>query len=182
MTTRAALTAGTVVIAVASFAAACGTSPQPAPPAEALAYMRAHPAPAVAGMTAGIVLASDDIGFFGAAETEAGCPATLTAFTAPAAGGQPACGAFTATAETPSGQVVTISCGSIPARRACPAMLTAPGVYIPLPGDYVYFASGGTVAAPADIRGIAMFAIDIPAPDTGGPVWVTTPATTGGAP
>jgi hypothetical protein len=178
MTTRAALVAGSIVtLAVTACSAAPGPSPQPSPAAAALAYMTAHPVAPVAGMTAGIVLSSTDTGFFGAAESEAGCPATLTAFTGKAAGNQPACGAFTATAETPSGQVVTISCGSIPARRACPAMLTAPGVYIPLPGDYVRFASGGTIAAAADLRDIAMFAVDIPAPDTGGPVWVTTPAT-----
>lgn len=180
MTFRAALVTGSV-IAVAVAGCASAPARQPSPSAAALAYMRAHPAPAVAGMTAGIVLSSDDAGFFGAAEGEAGCPATLTAFTGKAAGNQPACGAFTATAMTPSGQVVTISCGSIPARRACPAMLTSPGVYIPLPGDYVRFASGGTIAAAADIQDLAMFAVDIPAPDTGGPVWVTTPAT-GGAP
>jgi len=164
-------------LALAGGMAACG-SPSPPPPqppsAVALAYMRAHPVAPVAGMTAGIVLTSEDAGFFGAAEAEAGCPATLTAYTAGTVGNQPACLAWSATVETPSGSLAAVSCGSIAARRACPPALTAPGVYIPSPGDFIRFASGGTVAAAADIHVVVMFAVDIPAPDTGG--WVTTPA------
>jgi hypothetical protein len=166
-------------LGIASATAACGGA-APSPAAAALAYMQAHKVPAVAGMTAGVVLASNDVGFFGTAARQAQCPATLTAFTAGAAGGQPLCGAFDATVETPSGQVVAISCGSIAGRTACPPMLTAPGVYIPSPGDYIRFRDGGVIAASGDIQGLAMFAVNVPLHDTGGPVWVTAPASGGG--
>jgi hypothetical protein len=175
LSARAALAA----LALIGGVTACGGTSS-SPQAAALAYMRAHPVAPAAGMTAGIVLTSDDAGFFGAAAREAGCPAALTSFTAGAAGDQPACLAWSAAVEVPSGRVVTVSCGSIAGRRACPPALTAAGVYIPNVGDYVRFASSGAVTVPGDFADIAMFAVDIPDPDiTGGPGWITTPATGG---
>lgn len=170
----APLAAGTL----AGIAAACAGGTLHAPQAEALAYMRAHPVPAAAGMTTGIVMSDDDEGFAGAAAAEARCPASLTAYTAGSVGSLPLCGAWDAVVETPDGRTVRIACGSIAGRVACPAWLNSASGYVPDAGDYIRFTSAGQVVTAADVQVLAWFAVDIPEPDNTAP-FVVTPA--GGA-
>jgi hypothetical protein len=107
---------GGLALAAVLLAAGC-SSGQPAPRAEAAAWMAAHPAPARPGLVNVMILPG---GFAGAAAAQA-CPGLrLTAWRVPAAGDLPGCGAWTATALTVTGQVVRLACGSIPARRECP--------------------------------------------------------------
>ncbi|MGH3405336.1 MAG: hypothetical protein ACRDRJ_22955, partial [Streptosporangiaceae bacterium] len=167
---------------LAALVAACGSGPpSPASPrAEAIAFMRAHPVAAVSGMTAGVIVTVDDAGFAGAAAREAGCPVALTAEVMGAVGSLPGCGAWLATAETAAGQVAVLSCGSIAARRECPLEERAGG-YIPLPGDYVRFVTGGQIAAWSDIRVIEEFAVAalLAQASGSGLGWVTSPAGAG---
>ena len=165
--------------ALAAATAACGgvAVVQVSPSAEALAYVRAHPVRPVAGMTTGVLLSVDVAGFAGAAATEAGCPPSLTAYIAPAAGSPPACAAWSATAETAAGAEVSLSCGSAAARLPCPMLVDGnENTYVPSPGDFVRFRTGGLISAPGDIRPITQFALlDLlgQSPDPG-PVFVTT--------
>jgi hypothetical protein len=178
------LLAASISVAVLGMAsmAACAV-PAPSAAAEALAYMRAHPVAPEAGMTQAVILTVDDVGFAGTAAQEARCPASLAAVVRGAAGSEPGCGAWSGTAETAAGQLASFSCGSIPARAACPLMLTASG-YVPSPGDYVRIRLHVQIASPGDIQVITEFAVGSilsQAPDPGGPVFVTTPAEAGGA-
>jgi hypothetical protein len=174
---RAALAA----LALAGGVTACGGT-SPSPQADALAYVRAHPAAPVAGMTAGIVLTATYTGFYGAAAVQAACPASLTASIRGAVGTGPQCVAWSATALVPSGRVVTFSCGDVAARVPCPMMLSASGAgYSPEPGDYARWRSGGQVEGPADAAVITQFAVSgvtdaAPGVNAG---WVTAPATGG---
>jgi hypothetical protein len=162
------------VVATAGIIAACGGSPQ-TPQAQALAYMNSHPAPVFSpGMTAGIVLTDEDKGFAGAAAVQADCPTSLTAYTARSVGSPPGCGAWTITVETAGGRTAVVSCGSIPARQACPMLLDGnPDTYMPFPGDYILFNADGHVDTAADIRLLTFEAVDIPGPDDNAP-FVTT--------
>ncbi len=166
------------VAAAAGIIAACGGTPQ-TPRAEALAYMKSHPAPVFSpGMTAGIVLADEDKGFAGAAAVQAGCPASLTAYTARSVGSPPGCGAWTITVETAVGRAAVVSCGSIPARQACPMLLDGnPDTYVPTPGDYILFNADGHVDTAAGIRLLTFEAVDVPVTDDNAP-FVTTSAGT----
>jgi hypothetical protein len=181
MTFRAALVTGSV-IAVAVVGCASAPARQPSPSAAALAYMRAHPATPVAGMTAGVVLTATYTGFYGAAAVQAACPASLTASIRGAVGTGPQCAAWSATALVPSGRVVAFSCGDVATRIPCPMMLPASGAgYSPGPGDYARWRSDGRVASPADAAVITQFAVSsvtavAPGVNAG---WVTAPATGG---
>jgi hypothetical protein len=116
------------VLALAATLAACSGNrstaparPAPSGAALALAYMRAHPVPSRAGMTTGVILTLQEDGFATArGALTPPCPAQLTARVAGALDTGPICGAWEATAETVTGQVARLSCGSITARRSCP--------------------------------------------------------------
>jgi hypothetical protein len=177
MRARTLIPTAAVTLAAAAAAAGCASqhTPAPTPSQVATAYMRAHPQPAVPGTTTGIILTSEVRGFLGKAATEAGCPANLTAAITRAVGSLPGCGAWTATAVTPAGTIMTITCGSIPARQACPLMLR-PNGYVPVPGDYVRFQPYVPVALMGNVQLITISAVDVPGGDPGGPEWVTTAA------
>lgn len=151
---------------------------QAGPATEALGYMRAHPVPAVAGMVPAVILTADVAGFAGAAARQAGCPASETALHRGTAGHEPACGAWSGTAETAKGDLVTFTCGSITYREMC-SLMQIPGGYIPGPGDYVRLPLSGYVATAGEIRVITEFAVEgilQQSPDPGGPSFVTAPA------
>jgi hypothetical protein len=162
--------------------------------AEAAAWMAQHPAAERPGWVDAMILPGGwaDVGFIGAAAREA-CPSMYKdgngdnpQTEALIVGNLPGCGAWTATALTDTGQVVSLACGSIPARAECPLFLYADG-YIPSGGDYVRIRSadlpgGGQITGWDSIQVIQEFADMAPIlmePDPGGPVWATTPA--GGA-
>ena len=173
---RRALLATGGIAALALAAAGCGTASPPT--AEAAAWMAQHPAAERAGWADAIILPGGwaDVGFIGAAAAQA-CPGThLDAYKV---GNLPGCGAWTATALTDAGQLVSLACGSIPARAECPLFRYADG-YIPSGGDYVRIRPGsGQITGWDSIQVIEEFADLSPvlmASDPGGPVWATTPA------
>lgn len=168
--------------------------------AEAAAWMAEHPAREVPGLVNAMILPGGwaDYGFAGAAGRQA-CPgwpedtggvpqptasptATPGAYTdARLVGNLPGCGAWTATALTVAGRLVTLACGSIPARVECPLWQYANG-YVPSGGDYVRIRpGGGQVTSWADLQVIELFADDTPLLDPDAEVeansgWITSPA------
>jgi hypothetical protein len=180
----AIIAAGAAVLALT----ACGgveITTSPAPPAQqAQQYMKAHPAGNVPGMTTGIVITANDEGFYGAAATYAGCPASLTAYIQPAMGNEPGCGAWNGTLETAAGGMLYFTCGSITAVQACPVMETGSNGYIPAAGDYIRVTDSGIVTRNANVQVIEEFAVGgiIPTSDPGpGGSWISqapAPATT----
>jgi hypothetical protein len=169
-----------------------------APRVEAAAWMAEHPAREVPGLVNAMILPGGwaDYAFAGAAGRQA-CPgwpedasgvpqpaaspaATPGAYTASyLVGNLPACGAWTATALTVAGQVVTLECGSIPARAECPLWRYANG-YVPGGGDYVRIRpGGGQITSWAGLQVIELFAdlsplLEPDVDDNGG--WITSPA------
>lgn len=167
--------------------AGCGTGHPSPPVTEAAAWMAQHPAAERPGWVDAMILPGGwaDVGFIGAAARQA-CPGMHKdgngddpQTEALIAGDLPGCGAWTATALTDTGQVVSLACGSIPARAECPLWRYADG-YTPSGGDYVRIRpGGGRITGWGSVQVIQEFADMAPVlmePDPGGPVWATTPA------
>jgi hypothetical protein len=168
-----------------------------APRAEAAAWMAEHPAREVPGLVNAMILPGGYavFGFAGQAGGQA-CPGwpeefggvpqpTASPTASPGAytdaylsGSLPGCGAWTATALTVTGEVVTLACGSIPARVECPLWRYANG-YVPSGGDYVRIRpGGGPIAGWPDLQVIELFADLSPLlQESGtGTGWITSPA------
>jgi hypothetical protein len=171
--TAALLAAGVTACTPAS--APAPAHPAPSPRAAAMAYMRAHPLTAAAGMAAGVMLTSHETGFVGTAGTpETRCPVRLTA--AVFGQGGPLCGAWSGTALTPAGNTVTLTCGNAQTGQPCPLLLvTADQHLIPYAGDYVRFAAGGQVTRPANIQVVTSFAVP-QIPEGNEFAWVPAPS------
>jgi len=110
-------------------------------------YMRAHPVPPRAGMTAGIITSVTELGDQpGTGLNSAQCTGAQTAaYLAPAAGQDP-CAAWYFTVVTPAGRALRVSCGGI--GRPC----LAPQNVIPGDeGQYLYVPSAGLITPAAPV-------------------------------
>lgn len=143
--------------------AACSSShpaTRPSPAAEAIAYLRAHPAPAEPGTAVGIVLSAAEAGFTVNGKLDSPpCRFRMTRLTSATFGRpEPLCGAWSATVITATGRHVYLACGDLATGRPCLPLLHD---YLPPgPGDYVRFRLDGRTSQPSDVREITEFAVD----------------------
>lgn len=106
----------------------------------ALAYMKAHPVPALPHMTPGILVGSTDYS-----------DNTFTWF------------AFSLNVLTPQGQTIVVRCGDPAVKRSCPLQKGEVDLPDSLPnGMYLYVRSDGSGNAPGDYRLITVSTARLP--------------------
>ena len=158
----AVLAVSVLALVLVAVAAGCGGSQAAAQrfipvPVAARSYLAAHPAPAVRGMTAGIVIEqAGDVAWF--CHQGRGSAASLAEN----------CGYWAVILMTAAGRTVTFTCGSISGRQevswvSCTSAVPVYGDdgYVPEPGDYIYVPDGLRVTRTDDVRVIRPGAFDV---------------------